>query len=231
MFFDGPISYSVSNYDITTNLHYAIFSGFLISIGALVLFKSKGGLYKLGLSVILLVGSFSCNLVIEESFTSFRSIVGIEMIVVCLMFIALVSMTNFIKRHQKITFLSMALVLSSLSQYNIIRGFIIPQNGELHAITGELSAKIDREYNGKVMFDISDPAYNVFSNVQRSDEFGGISSAAPWVIKGMAEQIKKVKGYNFTIPDNYIVSENNHCDEDCIVIKPGDAMRKINIAY
>ncbi|MEA4400129.1 hypothetical protein VBQ95_24540, partial [Klebsiella pneumoniae] len=63
------------------------------------------------------------------------------------------------------------------------------------------------------------------------DEFGNISLAAPWALKGMAEEIRIMKGFNFKLSNNVIISETNRCIDDCMVIKTSDAMRRSTINY
>ncbi|RCR73999.1 hypothetical protein DUW81_28250 [Klebsiella pneumoniae] len=58
-----------------------------------------------------------------------------------------------------------------------------------------------------------------------------ISLAAPWALKGMAEEIRIMKGFNFKLSNNVIVSETNRCIDDCMVIKTSDAMRRSTINY
>ncbi|MDT1827726.1 glucosyl transferase GtrII family protein, partial [Acinetobacter baumannii] len=86
-----------------------------------------------------------------------------------------------------------------IAQYNIINGFIIPQRSEIQALAAEITNKIPKNYTGKLMFDLTDPAYNAFTKTQRYDEFGNISLAAPWALKGMAEEIRIMKGFNFKL--------------------------------
>ncbi len=62
-------------------------------------------------------------------------------------------------------------------------------------------------------------------------EFGNISLAVPWALKGMAEEIRIMKGFNFKLSNNVIISETNRCIDDCMVIKTSDAMRRSTINY
>ncbi|HEE1066913.1 TPA: glucosyl transferase GtrII family protein, partial [Klebsiella pneumoniae] len=105
------------------------------------------------------------------------------------------------------------------------------QRSEIQALAAEITNKIPKNYTGKLMFDLTDPAYNAFTKTQRYDEFGNISLAAPWALKGMAEEIRIMKGFNFKLSNNVIVSETNRCIDDCMVIKTPDAMRRSTINY
>ncbi|HGT0814197.1 TPA: glucosyl transferase GtrII family protein, partial [Klebsiella pneumoniae] len=50
-------------------------------------------------------------------------------------------------------------------------------------------------------------------------------------LKGMAEEIRIMKGFNFKLSNNVIISETNRCIDDCMVIKTSDAMRRSTINY
>jgi len=94
-----------------------------------------------------------------------------------------------------------------------------------------LSYKVGKTFTGDVLFDIQDPAYKAFTKTQRYDEFGNISLAAPWAIKGMAEQILISKSMHFRLPENVILTAKEQCTTDCIIIKTGDAMRSATSNY
>ncbi len=76
------------------------------------------------------------------------------------------------------------------------------------------------------MIDVSNPTYNAFSNVQKSDEFGNISLANQWAPWGMALYLKKTKGFNFNIPYKPTILRNEDCKSDCIPVNTGQAMLK-----
>lgn len=66
-----------------------------------------------------------------------------------------------------------------IAQYNIINGFIIPQRSEIQALAAEITNKIPKNYTGKLMFDLTDPAYNAFTKHRDMMSLGNISLAAP----------------------------------------------------
>lgn len=94
-------------------------------------------------------------------------------------------------------------------QYNIINGFIIFQCFEIQVFVVEIINKIFKNYIGKLMFDFIDFVYNVFIKIQRYDEFGNILLVVFWVFKGMVEEIRIMKGFNFKLFNNVIIFEVN----------------------
>ena len=155
---------------------------------------------------------------------------ALELIISTLFLIGINSLVSRIFK-QAFVWPLIALTIMIIAQYNIINGFIIPQRSEIQALAAEITNKIPKNYTGKLMFDLTDPAYNAFTKTQRYDEFGNISLAAPWALKGMAEEIRIMKGFNFKLSNNVIISETSRCIDDCMVIKTSDAMRRSTINY
>lgn len=230
-FIHNPIPMTIKNYLISSHETYAIFSFFIILIGLSAIYRSESRLHKIFLFIILSIGSYSLNLAIAESWTAYRSLIGMSMIVSSVFLLGILRISLGCGKFRIFILITTSIAAVVLSQYNIMRGFVIPQKGEIQALSSEISNKIPKDYTGNVMFDISNPTFFAFEEIQISDEFGNISSAAPWSIPGMVSYIKMKKGFNFKIPENPIVSENNKCDKDCIIISSSDALRRATSSY
>ncbi|HBR4955348.1 TPA: glucosyl transferase GtrII family protein, partial [Klebsiella pneumoniae] len=186
--------------------------------------------WKTFIVIAIGIGSYAPNLATKENWAAFRSLVALELIISTLFLIGINSLVSRIFK-QAFVWPLIALTIMIIAQYNIINGFIIPQRSEIQALAAEITNKIPKNYTGKLMFDLTDPAYNAFTKTQRYDEFGNISLVAPWALKGMAEEIRIMKGFNFKLSNNVIISETNRCIDDCMVIKTSDAMRRSTINY
>ncbi|CBX44540.1 hypothetical protein P88_00290 [Erwinia phage phiEt88] len=230
-FIDQPLMMSINNYSITPSDSYTLISSALVIVGLSTFLSENDSIKKVILSIILALGSFSLNLIVSESWAAYRSLVGISMIASTLFLLGIFRLSSKAGNFRStILFIVLVCVVVS-SQYNIIRGFIITQRGEMQALSSEVARIIPKDYTGNVMFDLSDPAYYAFEKLQVSDEFGGISSAAPWAIPGMVNYIKVKKGFKFVIPEDPIITDLNRCESDCIILKSSDALRRATSNY
>lgn len=230
-FVHQPLVMALKNYFITASDLYVSISVLIIIIGLASLFTGESPLEKVFLSILLALGSFSLNLAIAESWAAYRSLIGMSMIVSALFIYGLIRIASNIGILRFPILVAVAATAIVSSQYNIMRGFVVPQKGELQALASELSNKVPKDYTGKVMLDVSNPTFFAFEKLQVSDEFGNISSAADWALPGMVDYLRVVKGFSFVMPSNPIVSSTNPCDGDCIVIKSSDALRKSSTLY
>jgi len=230
-FIQSPLIYATANYDITINIYYIIFSVIIMLVGCSYILRLNDGLKKVALAILLCIGSFVVNLSVEESSTTFRTIIGMELIISSLFIIGVIMIIRTTKSYSVYLSILFTFALASMSQYNIVRGFVLPANGELQALASDISTKVDKSFTGKLMFDTSTPAFNVFSHVQFTDEFGSISLAYPWSVVGMAEYISRNKGYNFKVPHDAVISDKNPCLDNCIIINSGNAMRDASTTY
>ncbi|WP_213991143.1 glucosyltransferase domain-containing protein [Sodalis sp. dw_96] len=225
-FWKEPLLNAVSNYNINPVLGWTFFSVLILLAGLVKLTSSKQGLLKILLALMLAVGSFAPNLVVAESWGAFRSLVALESIV-CAVFVmgvfAVVSFLDQDLRRTVVTALFAILVIAT--QNNLYSYFIRPQQAEYQTLAFALASKVDKNYTGEVMFDITDTAWNAFAPLSRYDEYGNISLATPWAPQGMALSLQRAKGYHFTMRDNVIVTPSNACRDNCIVIKTSDFMR------
>lgn len=223
-FLNGPLSMVISNYDITLSKWYFIASLIVFIIGILFILKGKEGYQKLLLTLIFALGSFSLSLIVNESWATWRTMPGLSIITTSVLALVFFSINSkLFKSSKSVTVTVLTLMILSCS-YNITRGFVIPQRSELQSLAAELSNKVNKEYKGKIMIDISNPTYNAFSWVQKTDEFGNISLATEWAPWGMALYLKKVKHFSFEIPYKPTITTPEQCKEDCIIIKTSNAM-------
>ncbi|MDR8241241.1 glucosyl transferase GtrII family protein, partial [Acinetobacter baumannii] len=107
------------------------------------------------------IGSYAPNLATKENWAAFRSLVALELIISTLFLIGINSLVSRISK-QAFVWPLIALTIMIIAQYNIINGFIIPQRSEIQALAAEITNKIPKNYTGKLMFDLTDPAYNAF---------------------------------------------------------------------
>ncbi|MNT09026.1 hypothetical protein D3C72_1437890 [compost metagenome] len=193
--------------------------------------KSSDGYKKVLLSLILIIGSYSSNLLVSENWAAFRGLIGIELILITYFTIGLLYIIGCVFKSRKYAVqVTTAAIVLFATQYNLYNGFVRQQQGEYQALSQAISSRVDKNFNGDVFFDIKDPAFNIFTKVQRYDEFGNISLATTWSPAGMALSIKKVKGLHFNINQNNAIIEDEKCD-NCIVIKTGDIMRNAGLYY
>lgn len=229
-FIKEPLVNAINNFNILPNNLFTSLSAILIIIGMITIAKSETGKLKILAFILMGIGTYTPNLLIKENWAAFRSLIALELFSCTITFIGLIAIAKKLQIKKLVTYVILLLVMTSAS-YNIISGFIIPQKSELMSLASAISNKVDKSYTGVVMFDIGDPAYNAFSLIQRYDEFGNISLAAPWAIKGMAEQIRIKKSMNFKLMDDVILKSPEQCTSNCIIIKTGDAMRNSTINY
>ncbi len=230
-FINKPLLFALSNFSITPSTWYTIISTIVIAVGLYSLTKGVDVAKKTILSLILFVGSFTLNLAVSENWAAYRTLIGMSIIATSLFVLGLLWIASKLNTFRNAVLISLTFIIIVTSQYNITRGFVITQKGELQALASELSNKVAKDYTGKVMLDISNPTFFAFEKLQVSDEFGNISSAAAWALPGMVDYLRVVKGFNFIMPFDPIVSSNNPCKGECIVIKSSDALRKASTLY
>lgn len=230
-FINSPLLLALSNFSITPSTWYTAISTIVIAIGLYSLKNGSAAAKKIILSIILLVGSFTLNLAVSENWAAYRTLIGMSIIATSLFVLGLLSIASKLNAFRSAALIALTFIIIVTSQYNITRGFVVTQKGELQALASELSNKVPKDYTGKVMLDVSNPTFFAFEKLQVSDEFGNISSAAEWALPGMVDYLRVVKGFSFVIPSNPIISSDNPCNADCIVIKSSDALRKASTLY
>lgn len=229
-FIKEPLISAINNFNITPNSLFTTLSLIICAIGLLSITKGKSGPIKVLMFIIMGIGAYSPNLLVKESWAAYRSLIALEFFTCALLIIGVDALTSKLNITKKALPILTVFAMIAAS-YNIFNGFIIPQKSELNALASALSYKVGKTYTGDVLFDIQDPAYNAFTKTQRYDEFGNISLAAPWAIKGMAEQILISKSMHFRLPENVILTAKEQCTTNCIIIKTGDAMRSSTSNY
>lgn len=229
-FIHEPLLNAINNFNIDPNPKFTSISIVFALIGIITISKGSSGAIKLFIFICMAIGSYIPNLVIKESWAAFRSLVALELFACTIVILGVFTLVEKLKIVTQAIPIFLILIIISAS-YNIVSGFVIPQKSELISLATDISDHVDKNFTGRLMFDITKPAYNAFSSTQRYDEFGNISLAAPWAIKGMAEQIKIKKSMNFNLKDDAILVSPSQCITDCIIIKTGDAMRKATSEY
>ncbi len=220
---------SINNFNISPNIYYSIFSLLVIIIGMYQVFPRKQKWLKIFLSLILFVGTYASNLLVSENWAAFRSMIGMELFVITFFSIGIFSCLSRMVETRSYYLLPLLFIIF-VTQYNIFYGFIRQQQGEYQSMAQEITSRVPKDFTGKVYFDITDPAFSVYTKTQRYDEFGNISSATSWAPAGMALSIKHTKGYNFSVDKVTTPKEDIKCN-NCIIIKLSDSMRKSGMYY
>jgi len=222
-----PLKNAVNNYNINPVSWYTVLSVILILIGWRYIIRDGENRWMRALLVPLVaLASYLPNMLIAESWAAYRSLVAIESIFCILFLLGIWSLLSLVEESkQKNLALVMVTGLMVLTQSNIYKGFIAPQQAEYWALTNALAENPGREYQGRLMFDISAPIYDAFSARHRYDEFGNTSLATPWAPRGIAESIRQAGGFHFTLGEESIVTPEHSCLADCIAIKTRDILK------
>ncbi len=229
-FMDEVLPNAINNFNIDPYTPYTIFSSILAIIGLVAIGRGKSGIIKVIILIGMGIGAYLPNLLIKENWAAFRSLIALELFTCTLVILGVMTIAKKLKMTGPLMPTLVLFIMTSVS-YNIINSFVLPQKSELNALATALSEKVSKSYTGRVMFDITDAAYYAFTKTQRFDEFGNISLATPWSVKGMAEQIKINKSMNFTVVGDGVLTPKEQCTEDCILIKTSDYMRKATYYY
>lgn len=113
----------------------------------------------------------------------------------------------------------------------IYTNFVRQYDQESIVLKTAIKDKITKDYTGYLMFDISNPEWNVFSPT-KYDEIGAPSIQIAWAISGFADSLRKEMGYNFRISNaatdaSVLSTDVKSCSKDCTIIKVTDRLRLI----
>lgn len=231
-FLDKPLHDSISNYIIFHDEFYFLISLLLFASSTLLIYKQNNGWQKVVLSLLIIIGSFSPNLIIEEDWVSYRSLVSLYLCIGSVMAFGLSSLTNKFKLNK----LSLALcaVFALISCANFINtNFVKQYNQEVVVLKTAIKEKVSKDYDGYLTFDISDPVWNVFSKT-KYDEIGAPSIQIPWAIAGFSDSLRKEMRYSFKInsenPDKSVMNvDSQDCLQNCtIIIHVTEKLRELN---
>lgn len=227
-FLDKPLHDSISNYVIFHDKIYFLVSLLVFLSAILFIYKQKNGGQKVVLSLLIIIGSFSPNLIIEEDWVSYRSLVSIYLCIGSVMAFGLSSLTN--KFNIKNLALSACAAFSLISCLNFINtNFVEQYKLEVVVLKTAIKEKISKDYDGYLIFDISNPVWNVFSQT-KYDEIGSPSIQIPWAIAGFSDSLRKEMHYNFKInTDKSVVKvSNQNCLQNCTIIPVTEKLRELN---
>ncbi len=222
---------ALNNFNIKPTVWYTLLSTLIIVFSMYLISKSSDGYKKVLLSLILIVGSYSSNLLVSENWAAFRGLIGVELILTTYFCIGILYFIKYVFRSKEfIAQVTVATLILFTTQNNLYAGFVRPQQGEYQALSQAISSRVNKNFTGDVFFDIRNPAFNIFTKIQRYDEFGNISLATSWSPAGMALSIKKIKNLQFNVNQKNAITESDRCD-NCIIIKTGDIMRNAGMYY
>lgn len=233
-FINSPLHDSLNNYSIFYNKWYFSLSVIFFLISLLLIYMQVDGFKKLILCALIIIGSFSPNLVIAESWGSYRSIVSLSLV------INIVTIFSLIKLSEKIKPLSVVVVAITIfamsNCYKLIDGYFVqPFKIETALFKNILRSTVDNHYDGYLIFDITDPVWDVFAQ-SKFDEYGIPSMQIPWAVSGMSWYIRNELGYNFKIKSSGTAS-NNVCSLyqkqkiECKTIKVTEVLRGYKKRY
>lgn len=232
-FYNETLYNTFNTYNLNPNLIFLGIGLVLFLISILFFLKSSSGFIKACLVILLPIASYFPNLYVSESWAAQRSMIAISLCVVSVIIYGLFKLNEmFLKNKSSWIVPLFIILLTGLStSYNINNYMVINQIQERESIAYAIADKIDRSYNGNLMVDIRERNWGAFSRTVRYDEFGENSIYAPWTVRGILLSIKKDKGYSYNVPEKPSVSDENRCENNCIVIKPSVAMLKATTNY
>ena len=230
-FLDKPLHDSISNYVIFHDNLYFLISLFLFVSSIFLIYKQKNGSQKVVLSLLIIIGSFSPNLIIEEDWVSYRSLVSLYLCIGSVMIFGLSSLTN--KFNIKKIALSFCTAFALTSCINFINtNFVGQYNQEVVVLKTAIKEKITKDYDGYLVFDISSPVWNVFART-KYDEVGAPSIQIPWAIVGFSDSLRKEMRYKFKFnnenPDKSILKvDSQDCLQNCTIISVTEKLRELS---
>ena len=182
---------------------FAVATGIFIVVG---LFFYFGGslryrLTMLGMALMLVPLSYLPNLVVVESWASYRTLVALSALLAFYAFLALQGylqvLRTFSPQFRQRMLLGVVVCWAIFSGFiatrNLVRYFVEPQAIEYHLLKGQLR-KIDLATVQTIYF-IRPNWYDGVTSVVRYDEFGLPSSCQPWVPEGMVKcAIREIGG-------------------------------------
>lgn len=215
-FFNNPFHDTISNYNIFYSKGYFLISLFLFLFSLCKIYSLNDGFKKLILSIILISVSFSPNLIIAETWVSYRSLISLSL---AINIIILFGIMPLLIKMRSIP-LTVSLILISYNCYSFINcNFSLQYKKETELLSNAIINKVNKNYDGYLMFDLNNPQWNVFSRT-KYDEIGAPSIQIPWAIAGIAQTIKNDLDFKFKIKTNSppVISPSNKCINNCIVI-------------
>lgn len=219
-FFNEVLKNTISNYHLTFNIPYIILSSLVFLIGLFFITKQQNGKIKLLISSASIFIVVFPNLIIKENWAASRVCIGIALIITTILFYGLINIIEKTRLYKfgNILIISILIIFSLHTQNYMYKGFILSEQLQYQAITQEISSQIPKNYVGLIRFDTSTPYKNNFSPIRRYDEFGHYELIEEWSLRGMAASIKKEKKLNYQIEWNMVLSKNNPCVGQCIII-------------
>jgi len=151
--------------------------------------KYRRDLLKVLIALALLPLSYLPNLVVEESWASYRTQVALSWTALILLFIALSAFRPRGKWWDKFSNLSPSIALFAamgLSAYHVLRFFVVPQSQELL----DLRAQLPRANIDHIIL-LQPGATNLQCPFSRDDEFGRNSLNASWVPQSAVNLIRE----------------------------------------
>lgn len=225
----GPLRIAINNYNINPSIIYVVVSVLILFLGCFYLFRSQQGVLKILLAVLLMVGIMAPALLAKESWTATRSSVGLYFIITTIMLYGLVKLCEqyLLKYNVRIIIGCVLFVVCIYTQHYIYSSIIRQQQAEYQALTQEMVSIVPRDYTGLIRFDLSNQLDGAFTRIHLSDEIGHTSIQIPWALRGIARSIKQLKGFHYQIDNsNLVLNNKEECKNNCIIIHPGDILRK-----
>ena len=202
-FIKEPLMNALNLNSIEPTGRFAVATGIFIVIGLFFYFSGslRYRLTMLGMALMLVPLSYLPNLVVVESWASYRTLVALTALLAFYVFLALQGYLQvlgiFSAPHRQRMLLgvvvSWAIFSGFIATRNLVRYFVEPQAIEYHLLKGQLR-KIDLAAVQTIYF-IRPNWYDGVTSVVRYDEFGLPSSCQPWVPEVMVKcAIREIGG-------------------------------------
>lgn len=221
-FLDKPFHDAVANYSVFYTPTYFTISLIIFILSFFIISTKKDGIKKAALAILIIAGSFSPNLIIAESWVSYRSLISLDLCIGALLAFCFATLTSklYIK-HATLILLSGYAMLSCNTL--IYTNFVKQYNQELIILKSAIKESVTKDYNGYLMFDLSQPQWDVFSRT-KYDEFGAPSIQIAWAISGFADSIRNDMHYNYKIDESnsgnaVLFVSPQKCEDNCKVIR------------
>ncbi|WP_332363303.1 glucosyltransferase domain-containing protein [Asaia siamensis] len=178
-FINNPVAQSIQNYNIHRSALCGFLSALLILYGIWCTPRKIGFPVKIVLVFAFCLAIYAPNLIVAETSSPYRTLVGLETIFVVLF---LNGLFHIFRANYRYAFPLVVFLIVFSADFNIEHYIIAPQQRQM----AELAQALKSVPHGQpVDFDIRDVDSAAYSRFRRF-EFGGLSIDNSWTPKGMA---------------------------------------------
>lgn len=203
-FFNRPFMEAVANYNIHSSVFYNVVSACLILCGVWFTPKKWNFFVKILMVVTFCFASYVPNIMVAETSSPYRTLVGVESILAVLFLNGVFNIFSIFISYQRYIFLFVVPSIVFSAIYNINYYIIDVQQHQL----SDLAAAFKSVPRGRTIdFDIRGVDGNAYSKFNQY-EYGTISINNTWTPKAMAMDIIKNNGLSdIKMTDGILVSD------------------------